>query len=82
METTPCQVRTSGITEAQTASDRLLNFREVNQRLGLRCQTSHTARAFAARGQIKAVRINPRVLRYTESSVNRLVSGLQLEAYR
>jgi len=69
----------SGQTESKTASDRLIDFHEVNQRLGLRCKTSHTARAIAARGQIEAVRINPRVLRYTESSVNRLVLGGKTE---
>lgn len=62
--------------ESNTATaDRLITFREVGNLLGLNCKTGHTARAFAARGQIRAVRINSRVLRYSLSSVLELVAG-------
>ncbi len=64
------------ITESTTApADRLLTFRQVGERIGLACKTSHTARALAARGQLVAVRINERVVRFTESSVLALVAG-------
>lgn len=64
-------------TEQQSAAlDRLLDYREVNHLTGSRCKTAHTARALAARGMIHAVRLNARVVRYTESSVRRLVAGL------
>jgi len=61
--------------ESTTAPDKLLTFRQVGERLGLACKTSHSARAFAARGQIVAVRINERVVRFTESSVAALIAG-------
>lgn len=60
--------------EIDTA-DRLIDFREVYGLIGSNCRTSHTARALAARGQIKAVRINERVLRYSLHSVLELVNG-------
>lgn len=56
-------------------ADRLLTFREVNEVLGFNCKTSHTARNLAKRGQITAVHINERTVRFTESSVRNLVSG-------
>jgi predicted DNA-binding transcriptional regulator AlpA len=56
-------------------ADRLLTFREVNEALGFNCKTSHTARNLAKRGQITAVHINERTVRFTESSVRNLVSG-------
>jgi predicted DNA-binding transcriptional regulator AlpA len=64
-------------TESNTTApaDRLLTFRQVGDRIGLACKTSHTARALAARGQIQAVRINERVVRYSEASVNALIAG-------
>ena len=43
--------------------------------LGFNCKTSHTARNLAKRGQITAVHINERTVRFTESSVRNLVSG-------
>lgn len=55
--------------------DRLLTFREVNEALGFNCKTSHTVRNLAKRGQITAVHINKRTVRFTESSVRNLVSG-------
>jgi predicted DNA-binding transcriptional regulator AlpA len=67
-----------GKNEAHTATaqaDRLLTFREVHALTGSACKTGHYARALAARGQIKAVRLNERVVRYTESSVRALVGG-------
>lgn len=55
--------------------DRLLTREQANALLGLKGKTSHTLRAMAARGQIEAVRLNGRVLRFRESSIIRLVSG-------
>ena len=60
----------------ETNADRLLTFREVNEALGFNCKTSHTARNLAKRGQITAVHINERTVRFTESSVRNLVSGV------
>ena len=66
-------------TEATSATahqaDRLLTAQDVMQRLGLKCKTSHTALILASRGSIVAVRINQRVVRFTESSVNALIAG-------
>ena len=62
-------------TPAPFVEDRLLDFRRVNELVGSRSRTAHTARAMARRGEIEAVRINARVLRYRESSVLRLVRG-------
>ena len=64
--------------EANTATaqaDRLLTFRQVHALIGSACKTGHTARALAARGQIKGIRLNGRVLRYSEASVLALVAG-------
>lgn len=58
-----------------TSADRLICFREVHALLGMKCKTGHTARALAARGQIRAVRINERVVRYSEKSVRELIAG-------
>lgn len=60
--------------DTETA-DRLIGFREVYALTGSNCRTGHTARALAARGQIKAVRINERVMRYSLRSVLELVNG-------
>ena len=57
-------------------TDRLIHFREVHALIGSACKTGHTARALAARGQIRAVRLNERVVRYSENSVRELVAGL------
>ncbi len=65
-------------TPATAQADRLLTAQEVMQRLGLKCRTSHTALSLARRGSIKAVRINQRVVRYTESSVSALVAGREV----
>jgi hypothetical protein len=68
----------SGKNEANTATpkgDRLLTFREVHSLIGSDCKTAHTARALAARGQIRAVKLNARVTRYSEQSVLALVAG-------
>jgi hypothetical protein len=59
----------------QSAPDRLVDHRRVNELLGLKCKTSHTARAYADRGLIRAVRINARVVRFSEQSVIALLSG-------
>ena len=58
-----------------TNPDRLIDFRQVNALTASRCKTSHTARALAERGQIKAVRLNERVVRYSLRSVLDLVAG-------
>ena len=68
----------SGKNEANTATaqaDRLLTFREVNRLIGSACKTSHTARTLAARGQIKVVRLNERLMRFSEASVRDLIAG-------
>jgi len=57
-------------------SDRLIDFRQVNELTGSRCSTAHNARALAKRGQIKSVRLNERVIRYSERSVLDLVNGV------
>jgi len=57
------------------SGDRLLHFREVHALLGSKCKTGHMARALAARGQIRAVHLNERVIRYSENSVRSLISG-------
>jgi len=75
MMSKPKNTADSRPTESTTAPEKLLTFRQVGERLGLACKTSHSARAFAARGQNVAVRINERVVRFTESSVNALASG-------
>lgn len=56
-------------------TDRLLTFREVQALIGSTCKTAHTSLSLARRGMIKAVRINERTIRYTESSVLELISG-------
>ena len=60
----------------ETTPDRLIDFRRVGELIGSRCRTAHTARAMAARGLIRAVRLNERVVRYSEASVRALVAGL------
>lgn len=61
--------------ESASPGDRLIHFREVYDLIGSHCKTGHTARALAARGQIRAVRFNERVVRYSENSVFALVAG-------
>ena len=56
-----------------TIQERALTFREVNEFLGLRCKTSHTVRNMARRGQIRAIQINGRVMRYSLASVRNLL---------
>ena len=66
----------SGLNEHTAAqADRLLTFREVHALTGSTCKTGHYARALAARGLIRAVRLNERVVRYSEASVFALVGG-------
>lgn len=65
---------------APAQADRLLNFRQVNELIGSSCRTGHTARALAARGQIRCVRLNERCLRYSEASVLALIAGRAAEA--
>jgi predicted DNA-binding transcriptional regulator AlpA len=61
--------------QATTPPDRLLTFREVNALLGSNCKTSATVRSYAASGLIRAVRINVRVVRYSERSVLEMIAG-------
>jgi predicted DNA-binding transcriptional regulator AlpA len=56
-------------------ADRLLPFRNVARMLGLADNTSHTIRAMAKRGQLKEVRLNGRLIRYSERSVLDLIQG-------
>ena len=65
---------------APALADRLLNFRQVHELIGSSCKTGHTARALAARGQIRCVRLNERCLRYSEASVLALIAGRAAEA--
>lgn len=67
-------MNTSTITPTAPA-DRLLNFREVHALLGYGCKTSHTALNLAKAGKIRAVRLNGRVIRYSENSVRDLIAG-------
>ncbi len=55
--------------------DRLVDHRRVNELLGLKCKTSHTARSYANQGLIRAVRINARVVRFSENSIIALLAG-------
>ena len=55
--------------QSPSAADRLIGFREVNHLVGSACKTSHTARNLARRGQIRAVHVNGRCVRFSESSV-------------
>lgn len=65
----------SNISQSPRATDRAIDFRAVGRLLDLRCQTSHTARALAKRGQIREVYINDRTIRYSENSVLDLIAG-------
>lgn len=60
---------------SQTAEDQLIDFRQVYALIGSACKTGHTARALARRGQIRAVRLSDRALRYSLQSVLALVAG-------
>jgi hypothetical protein len=67
-------MKTSPVIEIPPA-DRLIGFREVNRLVGSACKTSHTARSLARRGLIRAVRVNERYLRFSESSVFAFIGG-------
>jgi predicted DNA-binding transcriptional regulator AlpA len=69
------QTADSRSTESLTPQERLLTFRQVIALLGYHSNTSHTIRRLARRGQLKAVRLNERVIRYSESSVRALIAG-------
>tara|TARA_R110000822_G_scaffold163776_3_gene304020 strand:- start:268 stop:726 length:459 start_codon:yes stop_codon:yes gene_type:complete len=56
-------------------TNRLLTFREVNAMIGSVCKTSHPALGLARKGLIECVRINERTIRFSESSVLKLVAG-------
>ncbi|MFM8338040.1 MAG: hypothetical protein ACKODK_20995 [Opitutaceae bacterium] len=68
-------VRTQNNETEIQREDRLIDFRRVNELLGSRCRSAHFALRLAARGQIRAVTLNPRVVRYQESSVRDLIAG-------
>lgn len=57
------------------AEERLLHFSDVNRLIGSRCKTSHAARDLARRGLIVGIRLNARVVRYTQTSVLKLARG-------
>ena len=59
----------------QNTADKLVDFREVNQRLGLRCKTAHTVLKYARLGLLEQVRLSSRTFRYRLSSVQRLANG-------
>ena len=61
--------------------ERGLTFREVYELVGLRCKTSHTARDMAKRGQIRAIRLNGRVTRYSLTSVRQLLGTKETAAH-
>ena len=63
------------LTTATPQGDRLLHYKAVAALTGSDCKTGHHARELARRGQIRAVRINERVIRYSEQSVLALVAG-------
>lgn len=67
-------------THATAQADRLLPFIEVNRLIGSRCRTGHTALALMRKGLIKGIRINERVIRYSENSVLALIAGRAAEA--
>lgn len=58
-----------------TSPDKLIQFREVYPLIGSTCKTGHRARTLAARGQIRAVRLNERTILYSKQSVLDLVAG-------
>jgi hypothetical protein len=60
---------------SQSAPDRLVDHRRFNELIGLNCKTSHTARNYAQQGLIRAVRINARVIRFSENSIFELLAG-------
>ena len=71
-------MNTKNITHDTSASlppDKLISFQDVNHLIGSKCRTGHTARALAAKGLIRVIRINERVLRYSEASVRELIAG-------
>lgn len=67
-------------THATAQADRLLHFLVVNRLIGSRCRTGHTARDLMRKGLIKGIRINERVIRYSENSVRTLIAGRAAEA--
>jgi hypothetical protein len=67
-------------THATAQADRLLHFLVVNRLIGSRCRTGHTARDLMRKGLIKGIRINERVIRYSENSVLALIAGRAAEA--
>ena len=69
------QTKTTLHSASLLMGDKLIDFRQVCELVGSRCKTGHTARVLAARGQIRAVRLNERVIRYSEQSVLDLIAG-------
>ena len=56
-------------------TDTALSFQEVYALIGSKCRTAHTALALAKRGQIRAIRISARTIRYSQKSVEALIAG-------
>ncbi len=75
IRTTPASAIHSGGTVPPVVEDKLITFREVNEKIGSNCKTSHTARNLARRGLIRRVLVNARVCRYSAQSVADLVAG-------
>jgi len=61
--------------ESTTGPDKLVHHRRVYELIGSSCKNGATARSLANRGLIRAVKINGRVIRYSEASVFALVAG-------
>ena len=64
-----------GTQVAAPAYDEAIDFREVYRLLGLHSVTAHTALNYARRGQIRAVRLSARCIRYSRKSVLDLIAG-------
>jgi hypothetical protein len=74
-EAGPAPANPSGGTTNPPVADKLISWREVNEKIGSAAKTSHTARSLARRGLIRAVRVNSRVVRFSAQSVADLVGG-------
>ena len=59
----------------KSAPDRLVDHRRVNELLGLKCKNSQTDPNYANQGLNRAVRINARVVRFSENSIIALLAG-------
>jgi hypothetical protein len=81
MVQTTSKAPASGQKEAPTARiDKAVDFRRVNELTASKCKTGHYARALAARGQIRPIKLNSRTIRYSEASVLALIAGKENRA--